>query len=107
MKTRGRQFRTAAIIVLSVGFISAGTAYWMGTRSADLSGDVSMQGYDKPQRRQMAMLYGKQGELIEDMVNSLKQPGTQAFLIIAVSVIAAAACFYFARLHDADDNIHR
>jgi hypothetical protein len=49
----------------------------------------------------MEILYGKQGELIEDWTNDLKQPGTQAIIIVAASVIIASGCFYFARLlHD-------
>ena len=46
----------------------------------------------------MAMLYGKMGLLIEDWVNDLKQPGTQATLIVSASILIALGCFYFARL---------
>jgi hypothetical protein len=62
-----------------------------------------MVGYNKPEQRQMAILYGKQGELIEDLSNDLKQPGTQAIIIVVVAVLIAGGCFYFARLLDADD----
>jgi hypothetical protein len=68
-----------------------------------MSGDLSMVGYNKSEQRQMGMLYGKQGELIESWSNDLKQPGTQAFLIAAGSILSAAGCFYFARLSDFDD----
>ena len=43
-----------------------------------------MAGYDKPVERQMGILYGKQGEFIEDWTNDLKRPGTQAIIIISV-----------------------
>ena len=86
-----------------LGIVGAGIVYWLGTRSPDLSGDLSMTGYDKPERRQMAMLYGKQGQLIEDWSNDLKQPGTQAVIIIVAAVLVAGGCFYFARLWDYDD----
>jgi len=33
----------------------------------------------------------------------LKQPGTQAIIIAAFSVIIASGCFYFARLSDGED----
>jgi hypothetical protein len=92
-----------AVIVLLLGIVSAGMVYWIGTRSADLSDDLSMVGYNKPEERQMEILYGKQGELIEDWSNDLKQPGTQAIIIAAVAAIIASGCFYFARLLDADD----
>jgi hypothetical protein len=92
-----------AVIVLLLGIVSAGMVYWIGTRSADLSDDLSMVGYNKPEERQMEILYGKQGELIEDWSNDLKQPGTQAIIIAAVAAIIVSGCFYFARLLDADD----
>jgi len=68
-----------------------------------MSGDLSMVGYNKSEERQMGILYGKQGELIESWSNDLKQPGTQAFLIAAGSILIAAGCFYFARLSDFDE----
>ena len=61
-----------------------------------------MTGYDKPAERQMGILYGKQGELIEDWSNDLKQPGTQAIIITLAAVLVAGCCFYFARLLDYD-----
>jgi hypothetical protein len=92
-----------AVIVLLLGIGGAGVVYWLGTRAADVSDDLSMVGYNKPEERQMGILYGKQGELIENWSNDLKQPGTQAFIIAAVSIIIASGCFYFARLSDQDD----
>lgn len=62
-----------------------------------------MTGYDRPEERQMEILYGKQGELIEDWSNDLKQPGTQAVIIIVATALVAGGCFYFARLSDDDD----
>jgi hypothetical protein len=102
-KRRARQLRIIGVIILLMGIIGAGIIYWMGTRSADLSGDLSMTGYNKPAERQMEILYGKQGELIEDWSNDLKQPGTQAIIIIVATVLIAGGCFYFAQLHDYDD----
>ena len=64
---------------------------------------LSMVGYNRAETRQMGLLYGKQGLLIEEWQDDLKQPGTQAILIAAVSTLIAAGCFYFARLLDIDD----
>ncbi|HVU08657.1 MAG TPA: hypothetical protein VHG89_08965 [Verrucomicrobiae bacterium] len=86
-----------------LGVISAGIVYWLGTRSPDLSDDISMLGFDKAETRQMGQLYGKSGELMEDWMNDLKQPGTQAICIVIFSGIVAAGCFYFARLLEVDD----
>jgi hypothetical protein len=105
-KQRARRFRIAGIIVLLLGIFSAGIIYWLGTRSPDVSGDLSMVGYDKPEQRQMGILYGKQGELIEDWSNDLKQPGTQSVIIVVAAALVSAGCFYFARLLDYDDGAH-
>jgi hypothetical protein len=87
---------------LVLGLAGAGMVYWLGTRAPDVSGDLSMAGYYQGEERQMALLYGRQGELIEDWSDDLKQPGTQAVIIIAASALVAGACFYFARLLDYD-----
>jgi hypothetical protein len=100
---RARRFRIIGVIVLVLGIVGAGIVCWLGTRSPDLSGDLSMIGYNKPAERQMEILYGKQGEMIEDFANDLKQPGTQAVIIVVAATLVAAGCFYFARLSDDDD----
>jgi small-conductance mechanosensitive channel len=100
---RARKLRISGIIVMVLGVGSAVIVYWMGTRSANLNDDPSMLGYDRAETQQMGILYGKSGELIEDWSNDLKQPGTQAVIITAISVIIASGCFYFARLSDYDD----
>jgi hypothetical protein len=102
-KRRAGRFRMTGIIVLVLGIGGAGLIYWLGTRAADVSGDLSMVGYNKAEERQMGMLYGKQGELIENWSNDLKQPDTQAFIIVATSILVASGCFYFGRLSDFDD----
>jgi hypothetical protein len=91
------------VIVLLLGIGGAGVVYWLGTRTADASDDLSMMRYNKPEERQMRMLYGKQGDLIEIWSDDLKQPGTQAGIITAVSILIASGCFYMARLSDLDD----
>ncbi len=85
------------MVILVLGLTAAGIVYWLGTHSAALADDPSMQGFNKSEKRQMALLYDKQGALIEDLANGLKQPGTRAFLIASGAVILTAGCFYFAR----------
>jgi hypothetical protein len=101
---RAAWLRTIGLIVLVLGIASAGLVYW--TRSPDMSDDLSMLGYNKAQTRQMGMLYGKMGLLIEDWANDLKQPGTQAMLIASASILITLGCFYFARLLENDDGTH-
>jgi flagellar basal body-associated protein FliL len=100
---RSAQLRMIGVIVLVLGLGGAGLVYWLGTRSPDVMDDLSMVGYNKAQTRQMGMLYGKMGPVIEEWFDDLKQPGTQAEIIVAVSIVAAAGCFYFARLLGHDD----
>ena len=100
------RLRAIGVIVLVLGIAGAGLIYWIGTRSPDVSDDLSMLGYNKAQTRQMAQLYGKSGLLIQEWLEALKQPGNQAILIVVVSVLIAIGCFYFARLLESDSEPH-
>ena len=97
------RLRIAGVIVLVLGLAGAGLVYRMGTRSPDVSNDLSMQGYNRAATRQMGLLYGKQGLLIEQWTEDLKRPGTQAIIILIFSAAVAAGCFYFARLSENSD----
>jgi hypothetical protein len=99
---RARRCRIAGVILLALGLGSAGVVYWLGTRTKDYSDDLAMIGFNRSEQRQMGILYGKQGELIEDLTNSLKRPGTQALIIGVIAAAAAAGCFFFARILDAE-----
>jgi flagellar basal body-associated protein FliL len=100
---RAARLRMIGIIVLLLGIGGAGMVYWLGTRSSDVMDDLSMVGFNKARTRQMGMLYGKMGPVIEGWFDDLKQPGSQATIIVVVSTLIAAGCFYFARLLDHDD----
>jgi hypothetical protein len=91
------------VFVLVLGIGGAAILYWLRTRSPDFSNDLSMVGYNRAETRQMGRLYGKSGLLIEEWSEDLKQPGTQATIIVLVSTLIAAGCLYFARLLDYDD----
>lgn len=92
-----KKLKRAGVIILAVGLVGAGVVYWLGRRAEDWSDDPAMMGFDKQQGLQMAQLYGKSGQLVDDLVNDLKQPGTQAGLIVGVSVVASWICFRLAR----------
>jgi hypothetical protein len=92
------RYRIAGVVILLLGVASAGVVFWLGSRAPDLSDDPSMIGFNRAEERQMAMLYGKQGQMIEDLKNWLKQPNTQAVLIVVAAGIVAAGCFYVARV---------
>ena len=102
-KSKVRRFRVAGIVVLASGIVAAGIVYWLGTREPDVSNDISMQGFNRTRDIQMGRLYGKSGLMIDDFSDWLQQPGAQAILIVIVSILTAAGCFYFAHLLDGDD----
>ena len=91
------RLRTIGVAVLLLGIGSACIVYWMGTRSADVTDDASMAGFSKADSRQMGMLYGQMGIMIQDLLDDLKRPGIQAVIILVVAGFVAAGCFYFAR----------
>jgi len=102
-RRRARRLRMIGVTVLASGVVAAGILYWLGTRSPDVSNDLSMVGYNRAVTRQMGQLYGKQGLLIEQWSEDLKNPGTQAVIIVLFSALVAAGCFYFSRLLDDDE----
>jgi hypothetical protein len=102
VRRRARRCRISGWVILAAGLIGAGMVYWLGTRGPDYSDNPEMAGFNRSEERQMGMLYGKQGQLLEDFDNWLKQPGTQAILIVAAAAMVAAGCFYFARILEAE-----
>ena len=97
---QSKRLRMIGIVVLLLGLAAAGAVYWIGTHSAEPSEDELLPGNARAESHQMQLLYGKMGLLTRELSDDLKQPGTQAFLIAAVSILGAAGCFYFARLTD-------
>jgi hypothetical protein len=93
------------VMVLLLGLATAGAVYWIRTHSAEASEDDLLAGNVRAESHQMQLLYGKMGLLTMELSDDLKQPKTQAVLIATVSISAAAACFYFARLTDDDTGI--
>jgi flagellar basal body-associated protein FliL len=102
-RRRARWLKMIGLIVLALGLGGAGLIYWLGTRSPDVMNDLSMVGYNKAQRRQMGQLYGKMGTFTEDLYDDLKRPSTQAKIIVGISALIAASCFYFGQLPNKDD----
>lgn|GEM_PF-410122 len=95
---RTKQWRTAGVCVLLLGGVITGAVWWHGTRSPSIQDNPAMLGFNRAEHRQMGMFFGKSGYLIDDFLDNLKQPGTQAILIGVTTLIIATGCFIFARL---------
>jgi len=57
-----------------------------------------MMGNEKAQLRKEEIIFGKPSLLIDSWSQDLKQPGTQALIIIVTAALAAGACFFLAHL---------
>jgi hypothetical protein len=99
------RLRLIALVVLLLGLAAAGSLYWMRTHSGEPMEDELLAGSAKAESRQMEILYGKMGVLTHELSDDLKQPGTQACLIAAFSIVLAAGIFYIARLSENDEHV--
>jgi hypothetical protein len=102
IRRRSQRLRIAALIVSVMGISGAVLVYSPGLHPPDVSNDPSMWGYDTSVSRQMQNAYGTEGLLAHEIANSLKQPGTQATIIIGIAALVAGGCLHFARLLDRD-----
>jgi hypothetical protein len=94
----GARLRTIGVVVLLLGFGGAGLVYWTGTPPEDLSDDPDMARAYKTEAREIEKNFGKMGLLLNDLREDLRQPGTQAVMIVVASTLVASGCFYVARL---------
>ena len=102
---RARRLRFVGAVILIVGLGAAGAVHWLGNREPDLPDDPSMIGFDRAAKRQIGILYGRFGELTDDLTEYLKRPGVQASIIVVVSAGLAFGCFRFARLLEDDNEV--
>ena len=99
------RLRLVGIIALMVGLVMAGLVYWLGTRAENAQLDQYQDAVTRSESRQMQLLYGTSGGIVDDILNGLKRPGNQALLILAIGGIVAAGCFYLGRpLPEEDDS---
>ena len=60
--------------------------------------------FNRKSHQQMGMFFGKSGYLMDDLFDALKQPGTQAVLILATSALLAGGCLLLSRLPEPPPN---
>jgi len=93
---QSRSLKKIGISVLVAGLIAAGIVYLLGMRQRDFGDDAVTVGFNKPEARQMGMLYGQMGVMMDDLLAALKRPGVQALLIVGVALIVCLICFHLA-----------
>lgn len=91
------RLRKAGLIILIVGLCSAGIVYWIGSRAEDPALAGYRQAEARAESRQMEMLYGTSGDIMQKLLIAMKQPGNQALAIVAVTALVSCACFYLGR----------
>jgi hypothetical protein len=99
---RRARLRAIGVLVLLLGLGGAGAVYWTGAAPSDLSDDPSTARAYKTESRDTEINFGKMGLLLNDWMDDLKRPGTQAALIAITSILISAGCFYFARWPEQD-----
>ncbi len=91
------RLRLIGLVILVVGLVAAGIVYWRGNRAEDARLAEYEQSQARAESRQMQMLYGTSGGLLQDFLDALKQPGNQALTVAGITVVISAACFYLGR----------
>jgi hypothetical protein len=99
-RRRVRRYQISAAAVLLFGLVCGGAVYWLGSHGPDDLNDPAMVGFNRSEEQQMGIMYGKQGQLIEDLSQALKEPGVQAILVMVAAAVVAACCFHFARIQE-------
>ena len=102
-RNKTQRLRVVGSIVLLLGLTTAGAVYGIRTHAGSPAEDELSAENARAQSRQMGILYGRMGVLTQELFEDLGQPGIQACLIAAASILVAAGCFYVARLSDEDD----
>ena len=98
LRRRARQCRITSLVALLLGLVVASAVYGLQSPRPDYRDDPALAGFTRSEDRQMGILYGKQGQLIEDLNHSMQQPGTQAILILLTAAVVAGGTFFLARV---------
>jgi hypothetical protein len=88
------------VLILLLGLAAAALVYGTGTPPEDLSDDPSTARAYKTEQRNIEINFGRMGLMMNDFLNDLKYPGTQALIIVIGTGLAASGCFYVARLQE-------
>ena len=93
---RPKQLRVIGIGIFVAGIVLAGILYF--GRKPDVPEDASTVGFYKASSRQMGVMYGQFGVMVDELAADLKRPNVQAGIVMVIATLAAIVCFYVARL---------
>jgi uncharacterized protein YjeT (DUF2065 family) len=91
------RLRKIGLIVLIAGLCGTGLVYWIGNRPEDPALADYRQAEARAETRQMEMLYGTSGDVMQKLVTAMKKPRNQALAIIGLTALISGACFYLGR----------
>ncbi len=94
------RMRKIGALVLAAGLAGAGLLYWKGPPPRNLSDEVSTARTSKKLAHEIELNTGKAGLMVNDLMENLQYPKTQAAIMAVASVLVGAGCFYIARLID-------
>lgn len=103
----GAGFRTAGVIILLIGLVSAGLVYWLSTPAEVLPDELATPENNKKAARSIETDFGKMGDFSYALGEDLKDPLNRAAIVAIASILAASGCFYIAHLQDRDPHAHR
>jgi hypothetical protein len=100
----GRRLRVVAVVVLLVGFSSAGLVYWLETSMAKPTLEDLIPGTRAADARQVGILYGRLVRSVWEVYQDLKRPAAQGVMIAVISGLVAAGCLRAAWLSEQYDD---
>jgi hypothetical protein len=98
------RLRIAGRVVLVCGVVAALLFYWMKSRNAEPELDELAAGYLKARDHQLVQLMGPFGVMMNQWMDVLQRPLSEAILIAAGGAIIAWACFRLAETADDPEN---
>jgi hypothetical protein len=98
------RLRIAGRIVLAGGVVAAILFYWITSRNAPPELDERAAGFLKARDHQLGQLMGPLGVMMNQWMDVLQRPLSQAILIAAGGAVIAWACFRLAETADDPDS---
>jgi len=94
----GKKMRLAGVVILSAGLLSAALLWGLSKPAEVLPDEFATPDNSKRAARDIGTQLGQMGVLSYSLAEKMKDPDVQAGLILAVSFLTSAGCFYIAHL---------